>query len=76
MTQIKNHFNALIEDCDDLGDILFGDLDDFKTKVERLNDDEIQSYTEELVNQEVVVFDDDDWEDMEKIRLLAKNPIR
>ena len=35
---IKDHFNRLIEDEDDLGDQLFGDADDFESRIKFLDD--------------------------------------
>ena len=52
--ELRSHFNQLIEDECDLGDILFGSSEDFESRLKFL-DDEIQGeYTEELIKQEVI----------------------
>ena len=51
---LKSHFNGLIEDEGTLGDILFGDADEFEQTMEMLSDDIKKEYTDELMEQEVV----------------------
>ena len=36
--ELREHFNTLINDEDDLGDILFGEPDDFDSRVKFLDD--------------------------------------
>merc|ERR1711971_747565 len=52
--QLREHFNNLIEDQGELGDILFGDADDFKSAVQFMESDLQQQYTDELIAQEVI----------------------
>ena len=48
-------FNGLIEGEDDLGDILFGEFEDFKRRVEGLKDGKGQIYTDALQSEEYEV---------------------
>ena len=52
--QLKDHFNGLIEDECDLGDILFGSADDFESRLKFLDDEVQQEYVDELIKQEVI----------------------
>ena len=52
--QIKEHFNTMLEDFDDLGDILFGDKSDFENSIGNLTPDQKKQYMEELVKQEIL----------------------
>merc|ERR1712166_836726 len=56
--QLKDHFNNFIEDHGELGDILFGDVDDFKSTVQFMESDLQQEYTNELIAQEVIDKDE------------------
>ena len=56
--QLKDHFNNLIEDHDNLGDILFGDADDFVSAVNFMENDLQTVYTDELIAQEVIDKDE------------------
>ena len=49
--ELKNHFNGLVKDENDLGDILFGDKADFEARIVNLNDAVKKQYFEELVSQ-------------------------
>ena len=50
---VKEHFNALIAECEDLGDSLFGDLDDFKLSVSNLEFEQKKLFTDELIRVEI-----------------------
>ena len=52
---VRDHFNNLIEDQDDLGDILFGDdADEFEQRVIQLDAPLQTRYADELVNAEII----------------------
>ena len=52
---VRDHFNTLIEDQDDLGDILFGDdADEFEQRVIQLDAPLQTRYADELVNAEII----------------------
>ena len=51
---LRDHFNKFIEDHDDLGDILFGDADDFVAGVQMMDAELQQKYCDELIAQEVI----------------------
>ena len=61
---LASHFNALVEGEDDLGDILLGDdADDFKARIEFLDESVQKQYCDELCAQEVLdsaAFETDD----------------
>ena len=52
--KIKSHFNGLIDGFDELGEILFGDLDDFNDTVSGMNTDQLKAYIEEIVRVELI----------------------
>ncbi len=52
--RLKNHFNSLAEDENDLGDILFGDQADFEARLVNLDDAVKKQYFEALVSEEVL----------------------
>ena len=52
--QIKEHFNGFSDGNGNLGDILFGDADGFKSAVADLNDADKAAYFEELFNKEII----------------------
>ena len=52
--QLREHFNNLIDDETDLGEILFGTADDFESRLKFLDDEIQQQYTDELIAQEVI----------------------
>ena len=47
--QIRDHFNSIIESEDDLGDILFGEIDDFESKLDLMDSEVMKAYTDELI---------------------------
>ena len=49
--QIKEHFNNI---GDELGDILYGDVDDFKNAVSNLSATDKMAYFEELFAQDII----------------------
>ena len=51
---LKDHFNSLIDDEQDLGDILFGSNDGFESRIKFLDDDVVEEYTEEMLIQGVL----------------------
>ena len=51
---MKNHFNDLIDDKEDLGEILYGDVEAFVDKVNELNEDEKKTYVDELYRTEII----------------------
>ena len=52
---VRDHFNNLIEDNDDLGDILFGDdADEFEQRVIQLDGQLQTRYADELVSAEII----------------------
>ena len=51
---MKNHFNELIDDKEDLGEILYGDVEAFVDKVNELNEDEKKTYVDELYRTEII----------------------
>ena len=53
-TKIEEHFNNLIEYEDDLGTVLFGTADNFETRFLFLNDKSMDSYTKEIMSQNVI----------------------
>ena len=55
--QLKDHFNSLLDNHDNLGEALCGDLDDFKLIISELNSDQKEILTNELVRVEI--FDPD-----------------
>merc|ERR1719367_1134238 len=52
--EFKEHFNKYIDGEDDLGDVLFGNADDFVARVKFLDDETQKKYTEEIVSQNVI----------------------
>ena len=52
--ELKDHFNGFDEDNDDLGDILFGDFNDFEQRINLMDDAASTAYTNELQAQEVI----------------------
>merc|ERR1712232_163286 len=52
--EYQDHFNSLIENEDDLGDILFGTVEDFKQRSNFLSHDDARTYTKELQRLQVV----------------------
>ena len=52
--ELREHFNNLVEDEGDLGDVLFGTADDFESRLKFLDDDVQQQFTDELIAQEVI----------------------
>ena len=52
---VRDHFNSLIDENDDLGDILFGnDPDEFEQRVLQLDGTFQEKYAKELVNAEII----------------------
>ena len=55
--EIIDHFNGLIEGEDDLGEILFGDKEDFKARVGFLDDKNLETFRDALFNSGVIDSD-------------------
>ena len=55
---LRDHFNEFLDEQDDLGDILFGDNDDFDSRIKFLDDDQTKKYVDELINMEVIDKDE------------------
>ena len=51
---MKEHFNKLISDYDNLGDILYGDVDGFNDTVVNMDDSDKKTYTDEIVRVELL----------------------
>ena len=49
--EIKNHLNNLIEDQDALGDALFDSKQEFESVITLLNSDELEQFTNELIQK-------------------------
>ena len=47
--EFKDHFNGLIDDEEDLGDILFGNYETFWSRIKNLDDEIIEEYTQEML---------------------------
>ena len=47
--ELEDHFNQLVEDESDLGTILFGTADDFNSRLNFLDEDVKQEFTDELL---------------------------
>ena len=54
---MKAHFNELVDGYDRLGDILFGEVDEFQEYVEPLDNEVKKAYVEEMVNVELISAD-------------------
>ena len=54
---IKEHFNSLIAGEEDLGDLLFGEMNDFKQRIEFLQEDDYDTYAKEIENEEIIIVD-------------------
>ena len=52
---------------DGLGDLLFGSYDDFKARVNMLDDESQQKYTDLLQQMEIVQIEADEWAKMDRI---------
>ena len=35
--ELKAHFNGVVDSCDQLGDLLFGDVDDFASSIDEMD---------------------------------------
>ena len=56
---MKDYFNTLVEDQDDLGDILFGDdCDEFEARVNLLDDNCAKEYADGIIDKEVIDKDE------------------
>ena len=51
---MKEHFNNLIEEADTLGDILYGDKEEFQNVTGALGGDDLKTYTDEIIRVELV----------------------
>ena len=51
---LRDHFNSFDQDNDDLGDILFGDFNDFEQRINLMDEEAASAYTNELQIQEVI----------------------
>ena len=61
--ELRDHFNDKIEGEDDLGDMLFGDDDEFDSKIKFLNEAVLKQLTEEMITTQLIdkdaLFSDD-----------------
>ena len=57
-TEFISHFNSCIEGQEDLGDILFGNKDDFRSRLSFLDDEVADDFAQELLAQEVLDKDE------------------
>ena len=55
--EMLNHFNGLFEDCDDLGEVLFGSYEDFEMRINMLDANQKATFCNELQEQEIINFD-------------------
>ena len=46
--KIKDYFNNLIKNETDLGDILFGEMPEFKSRIEFLQEEDFETYANEI----------------------------
>ena len=56
---MKDHFNELIEDQGELGDLLFGEWEDFKSTVDNMGGDELKKFTDEILEVKILEGNDD-----------------
>ena len=52
--ELRAHFNGLIEEHRNLGDLLFGDAEEFVEAVQSMDAEFQRMYTEELMDQDVI----------------------
>ena len=52
--KIREHFNGLIEEFDNLGEILFGDIDDFNDTISGMSGQKLKIYTDEILRVELI----------------------
>ena len=52
--KIKEHFNSLIDEFDNLGEILFGDIDDFNDTISGMASAKLKQYTDEILRVELI----------------------
>ena len=51
---MKEHFNDLIDDYDNLGDILYGEIDAFNDTVVNMDDGDKKAYCDEIIRVELL----------------------
>ena len=51
---MKEHFNDMIDEHDALGDILYGEKEEFEAVTNELDSDTLKSYTDEIIRVELV----------------------
>ena len=51
---LRAHFNEKIDGEDDLGDMLFGDNDEFDSKIKFLDEAVLKQFTEEIIATQVI----------------------
>ena len=56
--EIKVHFNGLVKDEGDLGDLLFGEMSDFKERIGFLQEDDLETYAKEIETQEIMIVEE------------------
>ena len=54
---MKAHFNELVDGFDRLGDVLFGEVDEFQEYVDPLDNEVKKTYVEEMVKVELISAD-------------------
>ena len=52
------HFNGLVKDEGDLGDLLFGEMSDFKERIGFLQEDDLETYAKEIETQEIMIVEE------------------
>ena len=57
-TEMLEHFNNLIEDHDELGELLFGDYDDFEAGMDMLSAEQKAKFCNELQEAEIITIDE------------------
>ena len=55
--ELKAHFNGVVDSCDQLGDLLFGDVDDFASSIDEMDMEQKKAFVNELIRVEL--FDGD-----------------
>ena len=54
---LKDHFNACVEDEEDLGDLLFGEKEDFENRVKFLDEKPQAKFAAALEQEELIELD-------------------
>ena len=54
---LRGHFNECVEGEDDLGDILFGNREDFITRIDLLDEEPYEEFAAALEKEELIIID-------------------